>query len=70
MQSIGSPIVGDPVYGEATALPQQLRGVVDGFGRQALHAATLGFTHPLTAERLSFSAPPPADFQQLIEAFR
>lgn len=71
MQSIGCPIVGDPVYGgDASLLPQRLRGVVEGFARQALHAATLGFTHPLTAERLSFAAPPPQDLQQLIEAFR
>jgi 23S rRNA pseudouridine1911/1915/1917 synthase len=36
------------------------------FPRQALHAATLGFRHPQTAEYLEFSTPPPADFAALL----
>lgn len=53
----GLPIAGDPVYGRARRAP-------DGppLARPALHAATLGFTHPLTGERLRFEAPPPGDF--------
>src|SRR3982750_4006150 len=43
MASIGHPLVGDPVYGGSGKAHQEL-----GFQRQALHAAQLGFTHPVT----------------------
>ena len=72
LASIGHPIVGDPVYlrrhpAAARAVPEPARGQLLGFPRQALHAATLGFTHPATGEFLRFSTPPPADFQALLE---
>jgi 23S rRNA pseudouridine1911/1915/1917 synthase len=51
----GHPLVADAVYGGKPAL---------GMTRQALHAAELGFAHPLTREPLLFQAPPPADFAQ------
>ena len=70
MESIGCPIIGDTVYGEFANLPSRLRDVADRFGRQALHAATLSFTHPITGKRMSFSAPLPEDFEQLAEEFR
>jgi len=38
------------------------------FGRQALHAAELGFTHPATKGRLSFTRPMPPDMQELFKA--
>jgi 23S rRNA pseudouridine1911/1915/1917 synthase len=38
-----------------------------GFERQALHAAHLGFVHPITKEELGFDSPLPADMQGLIE---
>ena len=38
--------------------------------RQALHAHTLGFDHPVTNERLTLSAPMPADMQRLVDALR
>ncbi len=38
------------------------------FPRQALHAATLGFIHPVTEKKLRFAAPPPEDFMELLEA--
>ncbi len=67
----GHPIVGDPVYLRrrpplARNLPEPLRGGLLDFPRQALHAATLGFKHPRTGERLCFSTPPPADFSDLV----
>jgi 23S rRNA pseudouridine1911/1915/1917 synthase len=70
MQSIGSPVIGDAVYGDLSNLPQPLRDAAQRFGRQALHAATLACTHPVTHERLSFSAALPADMQALLETFR
>jgi 23S rRNA pseudouridine1911/1915/1917 synthase len=64
--SIGHPLLGDPVYGRT---PKALRPLLErrGFRRQALHAAELGFTHPATGERLSFSAELPADMAELID---
>jgi 23S rRNA pseudouridine1911/1915/1917 synthase len=65
MASIGHPLVGDPVYGRAGKTHGKLLREL-GFHRQALHAAELGFTHPLTKRRLSFSSPMPADMQELM----
>ena len=64
--SIGHPLLGDPVYGRT---PKALRDVLDRlkFRRQALHAAELGFMHPVTGERLSFSAELPRDMRELID---
>jgi 23S rRNA pseudouridine1911/1915/1917 synthase len=64
LASQGLPILGDPVYGRARAgLPA---GVA--LARPALHAARLGFTHPVTAARLVFEAPLPADLAALADA--
>ena len=65
MASIGHALLGDPVYGRtprgaAKALLDTL-----GFRRQALHAARLGFTHPVTRAQLAFDSPMPADMQEL-----
>jgi 23S rRNA pseudouridine1911/1915/1917 synthase len=69
---IGHPVVGDPVYGNRRRYPagatEQLRATLDGFGRQALHAAELALEHPLTGETLSWQAPIPADMRELIAA--
>ena len=67
MASIGHPLVGDPVYGRSGKTHGKLLKEL-GFHRQALHAAELGFTHPVTKSRLSFSSPMPADMQQLFNA--
>ncbi len=68
------PLIGDPVYGGRLALPkgagEQLTDTLRGFRRQALHAARLGFDHPDSGEALVFEAPPPADFNELLEALR
>jgi 23S rRNA pseudouridine1911/1915/1917 synthase len=68
----GHGLVGDQVYGGrrklAAAIPGA--GVANAFPRQALHAATLGFDHPVTGERLEYAAPLPADMAALIAALR
>jgi 23S rRNA pseudouridine1911/1915/1917 synthase len=64
MASIGHPLVGDPVYGRSGKTHGKLLKEL-GFLRQALHAAELGFTHPVTKHKLSFSNPMPPDMQEL-----
>ena len=68
----GYPIVGDPVYGGRRRIPAgastDLLRALDGFKRQALHAARLTFTHPKSGKRVAFDAPLPADFRQLLGA--
>ena len=67
----GHPLVGDPTYGRRHpphGLEPRARHVVAVFARQALHAATLGFTHPVTGEHLRFTTPIPRDFQELVDA--
>ena len=67
----GHPVVGDPVYLRRTpaatrSLAEPARSALLAFPRQALHAATLGFRHPVTGAPLRFAAPPPADFAGLL----
>lgn len=62
---LGYPLVGDDMYGGRPA-PAELGGL----SRQALHAATLSFRHPITGEAMSFTAPLPADLAHLIRALR
>ena len=66
LASIGHPLLGDPAYGRN---PPRLRPLLAslGFARQALHAATLGFIHPVTGIRLSFSSELPDDMRELID---
>ena len=67
MASIGHPLLGDPFYGRSSKTHRKLLNELD-FHRQALHAATLGFTHPVTKHRLSFESGMPADMQELFSA--
>ena len=67
MASIGHPLVGDPVYGRSGKTHGKILKELQ-FHRQALHAAELGFTHPVTKLRLSFSSPMPPDMQELFKA--
>ena len=64
MASIGHALLGDPVYarsgGAKRALLERL-----GFRRQALHAARLGFIHPVDGNALAFESEMPADMQEL-----
>ena len=74
LSSVGHPLVGDRRYGATGRLPvhphAQLQQAVQGFARQALHAARLTLAHPITGEALAFAAPPPADLMALLEALR
>ena len=68
------PLVGDPVYGGRLALPagtsDALRHALRSFRRQALHAARLELRHPTAGNALALEAPPPADFQALLQTLR
>lgn len=65
MEAIGHGIVGDPIYGANPRLAQEL-----GLTRQWLHAVTLGFTHPVTGEQMSFGAPLTADLEDTLTRLR
>jgi len=69
LTSIGHPLLGDPVYGRGKSVHRQLLNQLD-FYRQALHAAGLGFVHPVTKTRLSFESALPSDMQELFTALR
>lgn len=71
----GHSLVGDPVYGGRRKLSDRALGeaavaACAAFPRQALHAATLGFVHPVTGEALDFVAPLPTDMTSLLTALR
>jgi 23S rRNA pseudouridine1911/1915/1917 synthase len=75
MAHLGHGLIGDPVYGgrrrlNARAIGETAAAAAEAFPRQALHAATLGFRHPVTGEQLSFSSPLPADMAALIAVLR
>lgn len=66
MASKGAPILGDPVYGSGGPTSAVREAIATaGLARQALHAAILGFVHPITREPLRFETPPPTDMQTL-----
>src|SRR5690348_4637027 len=72
MAHIGYPIIGDPVYGGRRRLPAgcspALAAVLGAFPRQALHAARLALTHPMTGRALEWEAPVPEDMERLLAA--
>ena len=73
MAHCGHSLIGDPTYGgrRKLAIKSVGQGGIDAahnFARQALHAATLGFEHPVTKENLSFEAVMPKDMQDLLAA--
>lgn len=75
MAHSGHGLVGDPTYGgrrkpSATALGPEAAAAVAAFPRQALHAATLGFVHPVSEEDLRFTADLPEDFAGLLARLR
>ena len=75
---LGNPVFGDSTYGgaivRATGLSKSKRrffqNLLERHPGQALHARTLGFTHPVTSRRLQFEADHPAEMKSLIEALR
>jgi 23S rRNA pseudouridine1911/1915/1917 synthase len=66
LASLGAPCLGDALYGSGSpAGPVREAMQAAGLDRQALHAAVLGFVHPVTGAALRFEAAPPADMQAL-----
>lgn len=65
MAHIGHPLIGDPLYGRER---KGFKSILEtlGFKRQALHAKTLGFIHPLTGKPLLFQSALPSDMQELL----
>jgi len=66
MASIGHPLLGDPVYGRTKPVHRSILETMD-FRRQALHAARLGFIHPIESTALAFDSDMPADMQELFD---
>ena len=71
MTSIGHPLVGDQTYGRSRSarlkhLPAAARAALTDFPRQSLHAAVLGFNHPLSGVMLKFESILPNDISELI----
>jgi len=70
---VGHPVIGDPVYASGFAksagkLTAKAQKALSAMGRQALHAAHLGFEHPVTGRRLAFDSPLPGDVDSLHRA--
>ena len=75
LMSIGHPVLGDQTYGTGfkasqSRLSADAQAALADLGRQALHASTLAFVHPLSGDKLSFESPLPADIDRLIQALR
>jgi 23S rRNA pseudouridine1911/1915/1917 synthase len=73
MAHIGHPIIGDDLYGsgfrsKTRALPEEARSAIMIMARQALHAAVLGFVHPIKDVFLRFESELPGDMRQIVEA--
>ena len=70
LSSKGCALVGDKVYEKShkssLKIPDSAKNIINNFPRHALHAATLGFVHPISGEQLNFSADFPEDFQNLL----
>lgn len=74
MAHIHHAVLGDPTYGGRLQLPKgatnPLVTILRQFKRQALHAVELTLTHPETQEPMTFTAPLPADMQELIDILK
>ncbi len=68
-EQAGTPLLADWLYGRKPGTPELLE-IAEKLGRQALHAAVLGFGHPQTQGALRFESPLPADFQTALGALR
>ncbi|WP_254602768.1 RluA family pseudouridine synthase, partial [Sphingomonas bacterium] len=66
LQSLGHPLLGDPAYGRVGAHRALLERL--GFARQALHAARLGFVHPVAGKPMWWESAVPPDMQELLTA--
>ena len=75
MAAIGHPVVGDRTYGagfatKAALLEEPARSLTAAFPRQALHAFSLGFAHPVTGDERRFFSDLPNDMAALVGAFK
>jgi len=74
LSSKGHHLIGDKTYRanglSSLRIPQEIKNDIVHFPRQALHAATLGFVHPKTKEKLYFETPLPADLDDLLQKLR
>lgn len=75
MAHLGHPVMGDALYARAHKsragkLTDRAKSALEGLRRQALHAAELGFIHPVSRRRLRFASPLPAEIDGLIAALR
>jgi 23S rRNA pseudouridine1911/1915/1917 synthase len=73
MAHLGHPLLGDPMYGKAAPIKganETVQKAIKSLGRQALHAAELGFSHPMTNNKMSFKSPLPADLAGLLALLR
>lgn len=72
--SLSLPLVGDEIYGAQGRLPStplsELAEVVRGFTRQALHAKTVEFKHPISETKQRFTSAIPKDMQELLDVLR
>ena len=68
-EQAGTPLLADWLYGRAPLAPE-LQAIVTALGRQALHAAVLGFVHPVSQGALRFESPLPADLSAALVALR
>jgi 23S rRNA pseudouridine1911/1915/1917 synthase len=69
LERAGTPLLADALYRTAQR-PAELETVASALGRQALHAAVLGFEHPRSRELLRFESPLPADMQRALAELR
>ena len=70
---IGHPLIGDPLYntrGQIKRCEPEVKKALSHFSRQALHATTLQLIHPMTEKDLTFNAPLPQDFKDLLDVLR
>jgi 23S rRNA pseudouridine1911/1915/1917 synthase len=71
MQSLGHPLVGDPVYGgKPSKIDPEIGRIIAHFPRQALHAQRLELTHPKTNKDMSWESPLPDDMERLLSSLR
>jgi 23S rRNA pseudouridine1911/1915/1917 synthase len=69
MASINHPLLGDPVYGRTKAIHSPVLRELE-FARQALHAALIGFIHPVDRKNMAFESKMPIDMQRLFTKLR
>jgi 23S rRNA pseudouridine1911/1915/1917 synthase len=72
---VAHPVLGDATYAsgykaKAAKLDEPARAALAELDRQALHAAELGFEHPITGKSLQFERPLPPDMQRLLDALK